>query len=122
MKINALDAARHLIKADVVEALKTRTIDRLYSVVWDQKVLFPAHEQMFLLHPVLGHQLWPRRVFREGLVGGKSSPVLPIDLFIGTPLGMLCDESVLAADNFALKVRREARMVFRQSCGMLVAC
>lgn len=47
--------------------------------------------------------------------------MLPIDLFVRAPLGMLRDKCVLAANNLALEVCGETRMVFRQSCGVLVA-
>lgn len=57
MEIDAFDAARDLVKGDIVEALKTSSANRFDSVVWYQKVLLPAHEQVFLLHPVFGHYI-----------------------------------------------------------------
>jgi hypothetical protein len=67
---------------------------------------------MFLLHPILGEQVRSGRVFRQRLVGWKPGPVLPVNLLVGTPLGMLCNERIFAADYFTLKVRGEAWMIF----------
>jgi hypothetical protein len=113
MEIDALYATRYLVEADVVEALETRPVDRLHSVIRDEEVLFPAHEEVLFLHPVLRYQLGSRRVFGKRLVCWKSGPVLSVDLFVRTPLGMLCDERVLAADDLALEVCGETRMIFR---------
>ena len=54
MKVDAFDATRDLVERDVVEALEACSTDGLDSVIWNQEVLFPAHEQMLLLHPVFG--------------------------------------------------------------------
>jgi hypothetical protein len=120
--INAFHATRHLIEANVVEALKTCAVDGLHPMVWDQKVLLPAHEEMFFLHQIFGHQLRPRRVLREGLICWELGPVLPIDLLVRPPLRMLRNKCVLASNNLAFEVRGEARVVFGQPCGALDVC
>jgi hypothetical protein len=117
VKINAFDATRYLVEADVVEAFKTCPIDRLHSVIWDKKIFFPTHKEMLLLHPVFCYYFGPRRVF---LVRREPPPVLPVNLLVRTPLGMLSNKGVFAADYFSLKVCGEARMVFREAYQALV--
>lgn len=55
MKVDALDRACQLVEADVVKSLKTRATYCPHSVVWNQEVFLPAHEQMLLVHPVFRH-------------------------------------------------------------------
>lgn len=115
VEVYSLDAAGDLVEADVIKSLETRTIYGFDAMVRNQEILLPAHKEMFLLHPVLGHQLWPRRVFGERLVGRESTPVLPVDLLIRAPFRMLCDECIFAANYFTFKVCRQAGVVFRQA-------
>lgn len=117
VKINAFDAAGHLIEADVIESLETRAAYRAHPMIRHQEVFFPAHKQMLLLHPVPSHELRSRRVFREGFVCLEACPMLPINLLVGAPLRMLCYEGVFISDDFALEVCGQARMVFCQPCG-----
>lgn len=49
MKVYAADFTFDLIEANVVKPLKTSASDSPDSVVWDQEVLFPPHENVFLL-------------------------------------------------------------------------
>jgi hypothetical protein len=104
MEVDSFNAARELIKANIVKALKARTTYRPNPMIGHQKVLFPAHEQVLFLHPVLCHELRARRVFRERLVGRESSPVLPVDLFVRAPFRVLGYEGVFASDDFAFEV------------------
>jgi hypothetical protein len=57
MEIDTLDAARDLVKADIVETFETRTADRSHAVIWHKEVLFPAHKKMLFLLPILRDQL-----------------------------------------------------------------
>ena len=115
VKVYALDAARDLVEGDVVEPFEAGSADGLYSVVWNQEVLFPAHEQVLLLHPVFGDGIWSRRGF-GGLVGWEPRPVLPVDLLVRAPLRMLRYEVVLVADDLAFEVGGQAGVVVRQAC------
>jgi hypothetical protein len=112
MEVDALNTARNLVKANVVEALKARTTYRLDPMIRNQEVLLPAHKKVFFLHPVLCHEFRARRVFRERLVGRESSPVLSVDFLVGAPFRMLGYESVLASDDFAFEVGGQAGVVF----------
>jgi hypothetical protein len=118
VKVYALDAARDLVEGYVVEPFEAGSADGLYSVVWDQEVLFPAHEEVLLLHPVFGHGIWSRRGF-GGLVGWEPCPVLPVDLLVGSPFGVLCYEIVLVADDLAFEVGGQAGVVVCQACRWL---
>lgn len=82
MEIDALDSAGNLVEADIVKAFETSAIDRLYAMVRNKKVFFPAHEEMFFLHPILLHHFWPARVLGKGLVRWEPTPVLAIDLLV----------------------------------------
>lgn len=59
MKIDTLNATSHLVETDVIEPLKASPVDRFYAMIRDQEVFFPAHEKVFLLHPIFSHQLGP---------------------------------------------------------------
>lgn len=111
MEVDALDGSRNLVEAYVIETFKTCAADRPNSMVWHQKIFFPAHEQMLFLHPILCDQLWSRGKFGERLVCLEASPMLPVYLLIRTPLWMLCDEGILASNDFALEKCRQAWMV-----------
>jgi len=52
MEVDTFNATRDLIEGDVIEALKTGPTYRPHGVIRYKKVLFPAHEQMLLLHPI----------------------------------------------------------------------
>ena len=120
MEIYAFDAAGNLVEADVIEALEASAVDGLYTMVRNQKIFFPTHEQMFFLHPVLFYHFWSAGVLGKRLVRWKSTPVLAIDLLVRSPLGVLGNECVFAADDLALKVRSQAWMVFREAWKVLV--
>ena len=111
MEVDAFNAARHLIKADIVEALETCAAYCPDSVIRHKEILFPAHEEMLLVHPVLGHQLGARQVLGQRLISRESSPMLAVNLLVGAPFRMLCNERVLASDDFTLKVRGQAGMI-----------
>lgn len=54
VKVDTLNATRNLIEANIVEAFEARTANCSDAVIWDEEVFLPAHEQMLLLHPILG--------------------------------------------------------------------
>ena len=113
MEVDALDATRELVEADVIEAFETRTIYGPHSVIWHEKVLLPSHEQVLLLVQVFRHLFLARRVLSNRLVCVEPPPVLPVDLLVGAPFRMLCNEGVFGSDYLAFEVRRQTWMVFR---------
>jgi len=119
VEVDTVDAALDLVEADVVEALEAGAVDGAHAVIGHEEVLLPAHEEVFLLGPGARQGIWARSVLGQGLVGREAGPMLAVDLFGGPPLGMLGDEGVVAADDFALKVRRQARVVFGQAYGRI---
>lgn len=52
MKVDPFDATRDLVERNVVEAFETSSTDSLDSMIWNQEVFFPPHEQMLFLHPI----------------------------------------------------------------------
>lgn len=111
MKINATDATRDLIKANIVKPFKTGTRNGAHAVVWHQKILLPPHENVFPLHGVFVAGVWALRLLLERSPGRKPSPVLHINLFIRSPFCMPCLKCIFCADYFALKVRCESGMI-----------
>ena len=116
VKVDSADVARHLVKADVVEAFEASPRDGSHTVVGHQEVFFPAHEDVLPLGKVLVGEVWLPRQCGEGSPGVEAVPMLHVDLVIRAPIGMLRLEGVLVADDLALKVRRESRMIIRQTC------
>jgi len=49
MKVYAANRPLNLVEADVVEPLKTGSSDRSHSVVWDQEMFLPPHEDVLPL-------------------------------------------------------------------------
>lgn len=49
MKVNPIDLALNLVKADVVKPLETGTVDGLDAVIWHKKMFLPPHEDVLLL-------------------------------------------------------------------------
>jgi hypothetical protein len=47
--VNAVDSARMLVEADVVEAFETCTRNRFDPMIRNQKVLLPSHPQLLAL-------------------------------------------------------------------------
>jgi hypothetical protein len=119
MEVDALDATRELVEADVVEAFEARTAYSPDSVIRDEEILLPSHEQMLLLIQVLRHLFLARGVFGYRLVCIEAPPVLPVDLFVGAPFRMLCNEGVFASDDLAFEVRCQAWVVFGQTYGLV---
>ena len=96
VKVNAAHLPLHLVEADVVEALEARPIDCPDTVVGNEKVLLPAHEDVLpLVHvldvrlPALAH---PLMVLPEC---GELGPVGDVDLLVCAPALVLGDEAVL---------------------------
>lgn len=49
MEVYPADRTTALVEADVVETLEASPCDRLHSMVWNEKILLPSHEEMLAL-------------------------------------------------------------------------
>lgn len=115
VEVYPADFSLDLVEADVVEALETRAGYGPNSMIGDQKVFLPSHEDMFSLGGVSNQHGALACLLLEGTEGREFGPMTQVDLYIGTPIIMLREEGVLRPNDFALKVRREGRVVFGEA-------
>ena len=116
MEINAVNGARHLIEANIVESLKTCTIDLAHTMIWHQKFLLPAHEHILAVCAVL--------VMEVGLLGllckrspcGKASPMLHVFLVAGAPVPMPGLESIFWTNDLSFEERSECSVFGCEAC------
>jgi hypothetical protein len=117
VEIDAADVALLLIEAYVVESFKAGTVDGSDTVVGHQEVLLPTHEDVLALTQV-GH--WHRRALAYlRLVRPERpelAPMVQVYFLRCAPILMFGNETILAADDLALKVRGQRRVVLRQTC------
>jgi hypothetical protein len=111
VKVNPVNISRYLIETNVIKALEAGAGNRSHSMIWHEEVLLPAHEYVLSLRKVLEAEIWPLRLFCEGLPGRKAGPVLHVDFLIGAPFCMSSLKRVLRPNDFTLKVRRKRGMV-----------
>lgn len=112
MKVNSAHAPTPLVKADIIEALKTRPCNRAHPVIRDEEVLLPAHEDVLALRQVGDVQVPPPRSSAEGAKRLELRPVLQVHLVRRAPVVVLRQKRVLRSDDLALKVRRQGWVVF----------
>lgn len=74
MKVYPVDHPLHLIEAYVVETLKAHTGYCPHSVVRDQEMLLPPHEDVFSLAHVRDYTAFPR-IFLKGSEGAEHGPI-----------------------------------------------
>ena len=116
VEINAAHSAGALVEANVVEAFKARSRDRLDLVVGHKKVLLPSHEQVLFLGKIPEGEAWGLCLLGQWSPRLESRPVLHINLFRRAPLGMCCFERVLVPYNLALKIGGQGWVVVREAC------
>lgn len=75
-------------------------------------MLFPAHKDGFSLGSISNGDRPLASLFLERTKGCKLGPMTQVNLAICTPVLVLCVETVLGADDFALEICREGGMVF----------
>ena len=95
----------HLIKANVVEAFKTRPRNRSYTMIRDEEVLFPPHEYVLTLGIVPQCEILPFALLHMRSPRRKPGPMLHIRFFCRTPCFISGYEGMLRSDNFPLKKR-----------------
>ena len=116
MEINSVDGARHLIEADVVESLKTCTIDLAHSVIWHQKLFLPAHEHILAVCAVLVMEVGLLSLLRKRSPSGKASPMLHVFLVASAPVLMPGLESILWTNDLTFKERSECSVFGCEAC------
>jgi hypothetical protein len=108
VKVNAADLAAFLIEADVVKALEAGAVDGPHTVVRDEKMFLPPHEDNIALRQVLDlHLTTLTRHFLVWTKGLKLAPMRKVYLVSRPPRRVLCNEAVLGANDLALEVRRQ---------------
>ena len=115
MKIDSTYFSLDLVETDVIEAFKRGPNYCSNSVVWNQKVLLPSHENVISLcqvrdgdGPLAGYLLvWPE--------SAKLGPVANVHFVVCAPVVMLGEEIVLCADDFSLEIGGQCWVVLGQA-------
>lgn len=81
MEIDPVNCSMFLVEADVIEAFKTGTTERAYTVIWNQEFFFPSHEYVVPLGPPRNLDIHLSRMLLVGTESGEFGPVLVIYLF-----------------------------------------
>lgn len=115
VKVDAFHRSRNLVEADVIEPFKAGSRNLPNPVVWNQKVLLPAHKYVFLLCKAGIGEVGPLGLYRKGPEGGEPRPVLKVVLFVRAPLGPPRLERVLVANHLTFKVGCERRMILSET-------
>ena len=121
MEIDATNCSLHLVEADEVEALEACARYAADSMVRDEKVLLPSHEEMFSLRIIAVAESVLLRLFGQWTPSGKAVPMLHINFNIGAPLRMTGLKGVLVPDNLAFKIRSQGRVLVREPWKMPVS-
>lgn len=83
--VNTTHGPLHLIEADIVEPLEAGADDGTHAMVRDQKVLLPAHEEMFALRKVAICEIGFFGLLGQRSPGLEARPMLHVGLFVGAP-------------------------------------
>jgi hypothetical protein len=111
VEVDATNFALELVEANVVESFETGTRYRSNPVVRYQKMLLPSHEDVVLLRNVRNHDRPLASLLVEWMEGAELVPVAEVDLGVGPPVLVLCNEVVFAADDLALEECGQGGMV-----------
>lgn len=121
MEVDSANFALELVEANVVEALKAGTCYGAHPVVGHEEVLLPAHEDVLPLRNVPDVDGTLARLLFQRAEGRKLLPVVEVNAVCGAPSIVIRDEVVLCADDLALKVRRQRRVVLGQALNAQVS-
>lgn len=110
-----------LVEADIVEALKAGATDGAHSVIGDQEMFFPPHENVLTLRHITDAHRSLSSLFLKGAERRKLAPVVEVDFVGGTPGIVVCEKVVFGADDLAFKVCRQSRMIFSEACDSCVS-
>lgn len=117
MEVDAVDIARDLVEADVVEALEAGARDLAHAVVGHEEGFLPAHEDVLALGGILEVEVGLLGLFGEGPPGGEAGPVLHVGLVGGAPGGVARLEGIFGADDFAFEEGGQGRVVGGEAYG-----
>ena len=113
--VDATYCTLRLVEVDVVEALKTGSIDLQPPVVGNKEEFLPAHIYMRFQHRIFADKFPALDAILKRAKRRKSLPMSQIRLFIGTPVRSVSDETELGPDNLALKESRKHRLIGRKT-------
>jgi hypothetical protein len=111
VEINTTHFTLDLVETNVVEPLEAGTCYRANSMVWNQKVFLPAHEDGFSLCSISNSDRPLASLFLERAKSCELGPMTQVNLAICAPILVLCIEAVLGTDDFSFKICRESGMV-----------
>ena len=88
MIIYPTNLTRTLVKTNIIESLETRPCDSLDSMVGNEEVLLPSHEQMLLSRSLVATTQSEVRIlglFGQGSPSREPCPVLQVDFLATAP-------------------------------------
>lgn len=112
MEIYTTNASFLLVETDIVEAFETGSINGADTMVGNEEVFLPTHENVLSLSQVRDSDGSLSYLFGVLSECCEFAPVTQIDFIRCTPARVLCDKFVFTADNLALEIRRQRRVIF----------
>lgn len=110
MEVDSLNCPVDLVEADVVKALETSPVDGSNTVVRDQKLLLPSHEDVIFLCHIPNVNAAPFGDLGVRFECEKLAPMRDIDPVICSPLWVLSEEAIMWANDFTFKICRQCRV------------
>ena len=105
------------LQGNTVLTSKTRAIDILHPVVWDQEFLLPSHEHGTSVGIAHGQVRLPQ-FLPDMSESRETTPMHHILLFTGSPVSS--QESIPTPNDFSIKVRGQFRPVVCQTANAKV--
>jgi hypothetical protein len=81
-------------------------------MIWNQEPLLPPHEHCTTV-PIAYRQMWFLQFMPDMSEGRKTLPVDHVHHLVSTPI--LCQKSILATDNFGIKICSKLWPIVRQT-------
>lgn len=115
MKVYPANGPFHLVETDIVEPLEARAGNSAYSMIRDEEVLFPPHEDVLPVGEVAVGEVWPLGLLRQGTPGREAGPVVHISLLRGSPCIVPGLEGVFGSDDLSFEECRQGGMILREA-------
>jgi len=119
MVVNSGDAPCQLMEADIIEPLERCSIYLAHTVVRNQEILLPAHEDIFPLGKIFVDIIWLFCLLQNGLVCREFGPMLKVGLLICSPFSVAGLERVFWPNHFGLKVCSQGWVIVSKTWGVL---